>query len=72
MLRRLSFGRYVRSRRTKAGLTLRELSLLSGLTSTLIFNLEAGVDPRLNSLERLARAFKESPEQFLRKYYSGK
>ena len=71
MSRRISVGQYVRSRRERAGLTIRGLSDLSGLSTTLIFNIEAGMtDPKLGYVEKLAKAFKESPMTFLGEYYS--
>lgn len=72
MSRRTSIGRYVHSRRIKAGMTFRALAALSGLTPTAIFNLEQGLtkDLRLSQVEKLARAFHESPTEFLSQYYS--
>jgi transcriptional regulator with XRE-family HTH domain len=55
----------------KAGFTFRQLSKLSGLSATLLFNLESGNhDPKLSSIENLASAFGESVTKFLRGFYS--
>ena len=71
MSRRIAFGRYIRSRRVNAGLTFRELSALSGLTPTLTFSIEKGLtEPRLTTIEKLARGFGESALEFLGQYYS--
>ena len=71
MSRRTTIGEYLRSRRIEAGLTFRELSVLSGMSTTLLFNIEsAKTEPKLRHIEQLASAFGESPAKLLRKYYS--
>jgi transcriptional regulator with XRE-family HTH domain len=67
----MNIGEYVRSRRLKGNLTLRQLSDLSGLSPTLIFNLETGKsDPKLGSIEKVAIAFGQSVPLFLGRFYS--
>jgi len=67
----MGIGKYVRSRRLKAGISFRELSRRSGLTSTTIFNIESGKsEPKFSAVERLAQAFGQSTVAFLRGYYS--
>jgi transcriptional regulator with XRE-family HTH domain len=44
---RTKFGAYVRFRRLKTGFTFRQLSRLTGLSATLLFNIESGKrDPK--------------------------
>jgi transcriptional regulator with XRE-family HTH domain len=67
---RTNIGKYVRSRRVEAGLTLRQLSSCTGLTSTLLYNVECGIsDPKFTTLEKLANGFGESLPKFLRRFY---
>jgi transcriptional regulator with XRE-family HTH domain len=68
---KMRIGQYVRSRRRKAGLTLRELSRRTGVTATRIFNLEAGKsDPTFSAVEKIAEGFGQSLIAFLRGFYS--
>lgn len=69
---RTTIGEYLRSRRIKAGLTFRYLSLRSGISTTLLYNIESGkTEPKLRHIEQLSKALGESPIKLLRKYYSG-
>lgn len=66
-----NIGEYIRFRRLKDGMTIRELAGLARMTSTLLFNIESGKnDPKLNSVEKIARGFGESEISFLRRFYS--
>lgn len=68
---RATIGEYLRSRRLEAGLTFRELSLRSGMSTTLLYNIEsAKTEPKLRHIEQLSKALRESPVKLLRKYYS--
>jgi transcriptional regulator with XRE-family HTH domain len=50
---------------------LREIAIRSGLSTTVLFNIERGIsEPKLSSIEKLARGFGESVKRFLGKYYS--
>jgi transcriptional regulator with XRE-family HTH domain len=67
---RTKIGKYVRSRRVQAGLTLRQLSGPTGLTSTLPYNVECGIsDPKFTTLEKLANGFVQLLPKFLRRFY---
>ncbi len=71
MKEKRTFGEYLSLRRLKANLTIRELSSRSGLSATLICNLELNnYAPRLPTLEKLAFVFGEGVPMFLRRFYS--
>ncbi len=64
-------GEYIRYRRIKAQMTIRELAQRAGMTSTLLFNIESGKgEPMLRSVEKIARGFGESEISFLKRFYS--
>ncbi len=64
-------GEYVRYRRIKAQMTIRELAQRAGMTSTLLFNIESEKsEPKLGSVEKIARGFGESEISFLGKFYA--
>ncbi len=63
----LKFGKQIRQLREKAGLTQEELAQLSELDYKYIQRLEGKKpsSPILNSIEKLAKAFKTSPARLL-------
>ncbi|MDT8068256.1 MAG: helix-turn-helix transcriptional regulator [Terriglobia bacterium] len=65
-----NIGEYIRFRRIKEGMTIRELAGLAGMTSTLLFNIESGKnDPKLKSVEKIAMGFGEPEMKFLGRFY---
>lgn len=68
-----TFGEYLRSRRLKADLSIRELASRSGISVSVLCNLELNNHaPKLPTLEKLATVFVESVPMFLRRYYSAR
>jgi transcriptional regulator with XRE-family HTH domain len=62
-----AFGRNLRRAREQAGLTQEEVAERSGVHSTEISRMERGMrDPRVSTLERLAKALEISPGDLLR------
>lgn len=63
----LKFGKKIRRLREKAGLTQEELAQLSELDYKYIQRLEGKKpsSPTLNSVEKLAKAFKTTPAKLL-------
>jgi transcriptional regulator with XRE-family HTH domain len=63
---RKRFGKYLRARRTAQGLTLRDLSRLSGIPHNTLHGLESGrSEARLGQILQLAKAFREPISTFL-------
>jgi len=62
-----ALGRNLRRAREQAGLTQEEVAERSGVHSTEVSRIERGKrDPRVSTLERLAKAVEVSPSDLLR------
>lgn len=59
MSKHTQFGNYLRSRRQQNGLSLRDLSRLSGVAHSTISDIERGHDPKLSMIVKLGQAFSE-------------
>jgi transcriptional regulator with XRE-family HTH domain len=61
------FGRNLRRARERAGLTQEEVAERSGVHATEVSRMEANKrDPRISTLQRLAKAVEVSPSDLLR------
>ena len=70
---RKNIGAYVRARRLKAGLTLRGLCSLTGVSTSMLCDMECGRrDPKLSVIEKIAVGLGESVPKFLSRFYSRK
>ena len=65
-----TFGGYVQSRREAIGCGLREMANRCDMQSGLLCQIETGhtSNPTLETITKLAAAFKEKPSQFLKKF----